>query len=617
MSEVKRRKLTPDDDGDRGAKEKKTFRQLLLDKYAVRRQFQIQLAFQRSASFGFHTALEKFLNAPTVDDPDFSNQVFEAMGETDEVFRWTITLNDSEDFDDDDDDDDGEERQQTFPHLTRFLENPPKNLKFLRLEIKNWNAFKYFPKHISNKDNILEQAEILWDDHDEYFGQSNPEDKLEVILFRCCYVRKLRLENIQALDDSDTRRKDHLWPFESHLEELILKSCRMVVNSPVILHDKTSLPKLRSLEYFHNYEFQEGFDDPVEFWNQWFTRAWQTLERITFVENERIRANNNLFQAMCIAATDSKHSLERLEKLSISLKSGESLLNFEFLRRSRVRQTLKSLSITSGPRMNTSFARILSSFDSIDHLTLNMSGTAEISDWTYLEKMTTFLETYLTQHTALKTLVISGFKPDPAAINAIPYRCLERLEVSELGFHLENHPNINPDEISLTTPPPLLHIVAVENGNVDCDDLATFLRARKCLRSITIRSLGFTKTGLRTLLEACLGSSNLFGFKVSLFDMDKSEADDSDDDEIGVRLFSEEQDCWQKQNRTHDFVTPFMQQIRTHCFLNRYNHSIKQSQKPILAGFLPHVVQQCSTTVGPSGLFVFLKKKLLEDLGLQ
>ena len=598
MSEVKRRKLTPGDDGDGGvAKQKKTFRQLLLDKYENDSRSSIHQSIYLSTP-AIDVALGIFLNEPVDEDPEFANQVFEALNESDEIMKFSLTLGEPflyEGF--------GEEVegiQVTFPYLTRFLDRPPKNLKSLTLDVLNHHVFYCFPEHISSKDQILEYLEIDWSAASNAQSEAH-EDKLETILYRCCFVKKLKLMNFHT--DS------YLEPqaYESECEELILYECWIWEDRPVLLHPKTTFKKLRSLEYYDNHSSQKEFNDPVQFWRQWFSRASQTLEKITLEDGRR--DESNLFSAMCIEASDWRWPLVRLEELSLALNNTIPFLNFEFLRRSPARLSLKTMNITGKiSTMDISLGNILSSFEFLAHLRMKKSKIIDLSsdarDEDDDERCENFLENYFSEQRSLKTLVLSGVKPSAKTVKALTHQPLEHLEITYFNFKLRRHVESHfLSEASLPTSPfPLEKFNVHHYCSIDCMDLVAAVRSYKDLHTLKVRNVKYNAKGVQMILEALLAHPNIFSFGISRFSIPKN-----DDEGAETRSV---------QRRLNTAVEPIMQQIRTHCFLNRYKHSVKQSQKAIPSGFLPHVVQQCSKTVGPSGLFVFLKKRLLEDLGL-
>ena len=560
--------------------------------------------------FDGHRWLAIFLRQARDDDPGFTNEVFRLLlehdfplSQTSERKRGYILIGGIEEevaaF---------EDNQLDFPIFKRFLSCMPQTFQHFSVYFTSAcpkEIFNWFPDEIECSSlKLIRGSSNVSPFMEQSFQEELPGRKgtIEHILYCCRFVEKLKISGFKAstLDPHETA----LPVFESNCCSLSISGCGFKDSSGKLLHERTAFPRLTSfsfttqetyrwpIEAFRSNRFNElGMKDVDLFWSTWFIAA-KSLQDLTF--NDATNRSDlldpddpghALFAAMCRAASDPLQYARNLTKLEII---GTVLEPVQLDNLRLVSKSLKHLRLC-GCRVDDRFESILKSLlslESLDFLAESLDFPA--STESHSQYNSVLLKYFSKKPSSLKSLAIGAFN----WISTEVIKCLLNSTLETLMFD-------NTFLFCSTAQPPFSTVDNAERIEALMDMLPT-----SSIRHVQIFDIPLNLATVSQMIDRAdqLRSVTIFGLGCEHLDETESLVAKV---ETKPNLFTF---CLRGMPEFHEL----QQRASLYCFMHRVQHSLTSS--PIeKRGFIAHLLKMTDDNMGPNGIYMLLKEKLLED----
>ena len=533
--------------------------------------------------------LEKLCVTSSEADRSLIDRIFNLLGEH-ERYRMTeprLDISSST----------GWQRGQQLPYLTRLLEHPPKSFLELdfHLTIECQSILEFIPDKVASFDSFT----ITCTQERGASTRVTYRQSLPYVLYCCRNVKDLMLERVHAcgvvLEDHEGDSNNRSVPpaFQSQTEYLHFTRCTFDAN-PEVLNPASTFPKLKGLNFG---DFLLGDDvNARAFWKQWFEKARRTLTGLTLsfrhYDEDRDRTANapnilRTFSAFMAEATHPDRTISRLQNLTLS-NVDTCLLPFEFMARTDIRTSLKSLTIEEC-HLDSEISPVFMSFSNLK--SLRISGEVPESRSSSYSR---FFAQYLPVATSLKHFTVALANPPACILDLIPYHSLRTLDFS--SSHLFANPRATFPQVLQNGSS--IHTLRFYDDSLHHSVVVAALKLfRDTLQSARFDCITFADTAPEEITKQVLKSTTLRDVCLCFGDLS-----DHNRGETKAR----------ETIKKADII------CQTHCLTNkaRYIFSQPNGRPKISRNYLPEIIARGQYEAGPDGVYALLQGFILRELGL-
>ena len=260
-----------------------------------------------------------------------------------------------------------------------------------------------------------------------------------------------------------------------------------------------------------------------------------------------------------------------------------------------IQASLESLTL-NGFRLSPCSIPALSGFQNLTELDISMTTKDEELILQYNQ----FLIEFLPTQKQLKYLRLAIDPMSQNVMQAIPFENLEDLEIDGTGIYNWGYRFLipRPQGVAKDWIAPLKRLSIEEESGVPAHEVCRILKTMPHLRGLDIGKVPYSKESMQQILACIKDHEEIFDFII-----EPEVPESTTKNEIQM---------------AQQFMNGMRHHFDLHCFVNRFNHCVKQSvTKSVNKQLLPHIIEQCDKgSSGPSGVYEFFKDHLLTELGL-
>ena len=493
------------------------------------------------------------------------------------------------------------EESSYYPYLNRFLADPPKSLTNLDMAFEDPRYFLSFPDAIGGTGTNLTTVSITNDMENE--TSNGGHDSLGRLLYCTRFIQKVDLYEFHP-SHGDCEFFSSEWDvprmFESRTESLYIQGSQICCEDAVILHEKTTFPRLKVLDICA-IQLGPGVN-PLEFWKQILSKAANSLKELHYHEDieDSDSPSARLFPTLCIALSRQGSMPVGLERMDLRGVCPNTLFHLELVARSSIGWTLKNLAIY-GYLLEPCLAPTIAAFRCLESLRVDLEHYNHPLQYRLGEtRLTNFLVDYSksslgTQN--LKKLIIYYADLITSIFRTTCWPTVEELVLVQTGLgHGKN--TTGDDDSSALFPfkkvfPALKTLNLLKEESISSKVVEHIICSAPLLQLLKVRGVVVPspeKAQSYSLLKKMVKA------KQNLFDLD---------------LTFKQSDG----SKGLDHQQKFEKHVRLYTFLHRIDESLKDSTPSVPVGLYPHILEKCEGRTGTTGLYLALKDKLLLGIG--